>query len=555
MAYKYIYLESGTQWEVPIDWNDSDNYIECYGGGASGASGAFCAGGGGGAYALRRNLSLKVGTTVNYQVGAGGAQSSWSSIGTAGGNTWFNGTNYGSSSCAAPGGAAATYPGGPTAFGGVGGQASACRGGNGVTTSPPAAGYAYSGGNGGSSSSYSGGGGGGAAGPGGNGFNGSSDQNQTTGGAGGAGGGYPSSGAGAGGAGGNSKEGSAGGNGGAGGGGGGGGSTNSLGYSGGNGGFWGAGGGGSGFSNFNYTSSRGGAGAPGIIVVAWNPIAYQLPASGSISMNDINNIWFANQRSFTLGDPEIRYLIESGAFNPTNMPLPPLSNIDLNTALGKPSPAGGSVSYTTAGTYTFYVPIYKYFSAVINGAGGGEGGGAGSYATCTGCGCTVGAGACGLPCLINVFTYYPCSGIGYHSAPNGLPGGQSGITYLNSSGATVNIGSANGGSGGQGIQTNNTANDGTPGSGTINIGSGRVITGGGSQGGTGNSNGGAGGAGGSVELTIQYYVTSGYPIWANSNGVTRLTLTVGAGGQGGEAGTGGTPGANGQNGNITINWR
>lgn len=70
-----IFLTSGTTWNVPADWDSSNNTIEIIGAGGSGgktASGAN-SGGGGGAYAKIINQSLTSSSTVNIQIAAGGS--------------------------------------------------------------------------------------------------------------------------------------------------------------------------------------------------------------------------------------------------------------------------------------------------------------------------------------------------------------------------------------------------------------------------------------------------------------------------------------------------
>jgi hypothetical protein len=147
-----IYLTSGTSWTVPSNWNSANNTIEVIGGGGGGKNGTNIAGyggGGGGAYSKISNLTLTPGASVTYSVGAGGANT-----GTAGGDTYFNGSSCSASSVCAKGGGA-----GALTTGGTGGQAS-----QGIGT------VKYDGGNGGNSgggtgSGRGGGGGGGAAGP------------------------------------------------------------------------------------------------------------------------------------------------------------------------------------------------------------------------------------------------------------------------------------------------------------------------------------------------------------------------------------------------------
>lgn len=238
MAVKYVYLLSGTSWFVPINWDNANNTIECWGGGGGGSSYTLGgAGGGGGAYASITNLTLSKGTAVSYVIGAGGTSDS------SGGSTYFK---YPSVSAA-----------GGSSSGGAGGQASASIG----TTR-------YSGGSGGSGGN-AGGGGGGTGGSTGNGGNGS-PANGFTGGSGGDGGQFGGAAGGAHDSPGNDAPLTVGGAGS--GGGGGGGSTFSAGKSsygnpGGNGGSYGGGGGGGGW----YTT--GGTGGNGAIKITYNTVA------------------------------------------------------------------------------------------------------------------------------------------------------------------------------------------------------------------------------------------------------------------------------------------
>lgn len=132
-----IFLTSGTSFVVPIDWNSAANTIETIGGGVNGIASSPGEGGGGGAYSKISNLTLTPGDAIAYH------------IGTASGDTYFNGASLGASSVGAKGGSAQT-----------GGAA-----GSGVGTTK------FSGGNGGNRNdpTFSGGGGGGAGGPNGNG--------------------------------------------------------------------------------------------------------------------------------------------------------------------------------------------------------------------------------------------------------------------------------------------------------------------------------------------------------------------------------------------------
>lgn len=140
MARTYVYLTSGSSWETPEDWNDTDNSIECIGSGGNGGGGDGYggSGGGGGGYSKKNNIELS--GTISYQVGSGL-------------DTWFKST---SDVLAIKGGNGTTDHAYSAVPGGTGGQAS-----SGVGD------IRYNGGNGGGiPDSWNGsGGGGGAAGP------------------------------------------------------------------------------------------------------------------------------------------------------------------------------------------------------------------------------------------------------------------------------------------------------------------------------------------------------------------------------------------------------
>lgn len=243
VSYPYVMrrliLTSGSTFDVPADWNNNRNTIECIGGGGGGAAGTTNTrgggGGGGGEYRMATNVTLTPGAAIPYVIGAGGAGGASSGAdGTDGGDTTFNTTTV----VAKKGlkGVAATSAGGAGGSGGTG-----AVGHNGGT-----------GANGTSGASSSGGGGGGAGGTTAVGGNGSG----TSGGAGGAaGGGAP-----------NGGDGSAwGATFGAGGGGSGG--TPPTPVAGGAGGQRGAGGGGGACTAGAF--SAGGAGKGGILVITW----------------------------------------------------------------------------------------------------------------------------------------------------------------------------------------------------------------------------------------------------------------------------------------------
>jgi hypothetical protein len=262
-----IYLESGTSWKVPSDWNNSNNKIEVIGGGGGGANGASGAGGvgggggGGGGYSSVTNVSLIRDSQITILIGSGG------SLGQNGGSTYFNGSTCGTSSVCATGGVS----GSGTRAGGTASVGTGFSGGTGG-----AGGAAANGGGGG-------GGGAGAAGPNaaGNGGSVGSNASANTGGAGGAGGQGDGTSGGSGGTSGTSG-GGAGGNGGngtewevthgSGGGAGGGGGANRNGSAGsaGTAGYYGAGGGGGGGEASGGTGpGNGSAGIEGLIVITY----------------------------------------------------------------------------------------------------------------------------------------------------------------------------------------------------------------------------------------------------------------------------------------------
>ncbi len=160
---KTVFITSGTTWQVPDDWTNT-NTIEVIGGGGSGGDGTANeagGGGGGGAYAKVSNLTtLTRGSTVTIQVGAGGAAPGNNSDGNPGTDTIFNPGPTATTTCStqelpsvcAKGGRGGTQ--GDTGVGGAGGAASQSIG---TTT--------YNGGSGGGTSADYSGGGGGAAGP------------------------------------------------------------------------------------------------------------------------------------------------------------------------------------------------------------------------------------------------------------------------------------------------------------------------------------------------------------------------------------------------------
>jgi len=300
---KQVVITGSETWVIPADWNDSANKFEAYGHGGSGAAGTATqsgGGGGSGSYQSISNFPLKYYTNLEYTGSGTGKVAVLLSINTAT-------DNFNLISVAIGDDGAGTINYGPTVIGYNGGDASGITRGN-AGTNPPASFYVspdgvtqttYTtsrfqgavGGGGRANATASGGGGAGAAGPNGLGAaGGSSSATNPTIGRGGGGGnggtagsgttstaGTAGTGAGAGGAGGAaSTSGTVGGNGtnaatsyvfsGGGGGGAGFGVTAT---SGGGGGLYGGGGGGGASS----TISTGGAGAIGVYVITYTPIA------------------------------------------------------------------------------------------------------------------------------------------------------------------------------------------------------------------------------------------------------------------------------------------
>jgi hypothetical protein len=156
---------SNQSWTSQSDWNNSDNTIQAIGAGASGGatrgSVAHDTGGGGGGCSGITNFAVDVPgtTTATWQVGVGGPQvsrtSNGSTVGTNGGDTWFNATTLAASSVGAKGGIGGAAGTGSRS-GGAGGDAA-----SGVGTTKT------SGGRGGNLTGGSGGGGSGGGGAGG----------------------------------------------------------------------------------------------------------------------------------------------------------------------------------------------------------------------------------------------------------------------------------------------------------------------------------------------------------------------------------------------------
>lgn len=92
-----VVLNSGTTWVVPLDWDSSNNSVQCFGGGAAGSSVSNSkntegrSGGGAGAYARGDNILLTPGATIQVRIGAGGTTGV--GLGNPGGDTCFNATS------------------------------------------------------------------------------------------------------------------------------------------------------------------------------------------------------------------------------------------------------------------------------------------------------------------------------------------------------------------------------------------------------------------------------------------------------------------------------
>jgi hypothetical protein len=138
-------------YNVPSDWNNLNNTVECIGAGASGgaiykSTGVrMGTGGGGGGFGKKSNISLTPSGTTTYGVGVGGVARVTSTngiavAGAAGGDTYFGESSYAAASVGGTGGGAGQASGtlaalnGGTAGSGKGdSNASGGRGGN-ITT-------------------------------------------------------------------------------------------------------------------------------------------------------------------------------------------------------------------------------------------------------------------------------------------------------------------------------------------------------------------------------------------------------------------------------------
>ena len=166
MATKYIILRSGTEWQIPTDYDSSSPMtFHCFGGGggggraSAGTTSTGGGGGGGGAYSSSA-ITVTAGALLYYSIGsAGNGATANNTSGGTGGDTWINWNTSTNTSTNTPPNSNATGVlakggggGGGTGIGGTGGAS-----GSGFGTTK------YSGGNGGTASSFGGGGGGAVA--------------------------------------------------------------------------------------------------------------------------------------------------------------------------------------------------------------------------------------------------------------------------------------------------------------------------------------------------------------------------------------------------------
>ncbi len=315
-----LFITSGTTFTEPSDWPGIADTVECVGGGAGGRNAGFHVGtgGGGGEYALKYNVLLANGDSI--QIGVGGGPS------TDGTNTWVkttstvlaHGGTAGSDGVAGQGGTGGV--GDVTNAGGNGGGIGTDQtGGGGGGSAGGLTGPGFDGGLGGTLSAAPGGGGtggiggtavGGVAGDGG------IAQDSTAGGAGGSAGGagpQPGShGSGGGGGAAGNESGANGGDGvewdathGSGGGGGGSDQNTGINHFGGNGGLYGGGGGGEAWSH--QAGSSGGTGSDGIIVITYTPATGRGNVSESITLTETLSL----NRHKTVGISEFINIIES----------------------------------------------------------------------------------------------------------------------------------------------------------------------------------------------------------------------------------------------------
>ncbi len=185
-----------------------------------------------------------------------------------------------------------------------------------------------------------------------------------------------------------------------------------------------------------------------------------------------------------------------------------VTNNATNNTNAAPAAGTTTVTYSTAGTFSFSVPDFTYMTVTVKGAGGGGGGVTGATTYSCGKGCT-----------------------GFLASPAGSNGGAGGNSSFN---ASV-VGNGGGGGGGSpgGVPTGSAGSSGTASGGDTNT------TGGGTSGGAAASNncattyvtgGGVAGAGGAGGQAVKAYTTGGIS--------GSITVVVGAGASGGAGGVG-----------------
>lgn len=239
------------------------------------------------------------------------------------------------------------------------------------------------------------------------------------------------------------------------------------------------------------------------------------PSSGQISMSQIGNIVKGSATAqISLGESGTRTLFGVAASG------------QISITSGYNKPAAGSASYSTPGSYTFFVPVYEFLTVDVMGGSGGGGGGAD-----------------------NNPGFYNCGG---------NPGGSATESRFASSTPVVG-----GGGGGGGPGNNNYAgsNGNASGGDTNYVGNPSFCYGGGAGGPSFNyPSGGTGGYSGRAIKGWKHASTSGNPSWGSS-----ITVTVGSAGAGGGGGqgafngfvffcTGGRNGSSGTNGFVNMAW-
>lgn len=142
MAIVTFLLTTGTTWTVPVNYTDTNSYIEAWGGGGSCARNTSdlistfpftVNAGGGGGYSYYENPGFEangyIGTAMTYQIGGGGLAPTGDtdSVGGDGGDTWMN-TIGGTKSPTKAG--TGVYATGGTGAGFLSGQAGVGLGGN-----------------------------------------------------------------------------------------------------------------------------------------------------------------------------------------------------------------------------------------------------------------------------------------------------------------------------------------------------------------------------------------------------------------------------------------